>query len=336
MSPARKRPAAKRPTRATKSGVGVLVTGATTPLGVALCRRLLERGEGNVLAVGRESSHEVDELPVHRRFSYRQIDLSRPRQAQELLFGDARDLGIRVVIHLSMHRSTLLEGRQVRALNVDALRSILELAERHPTIRRLVLRSYAEVYQLAQELPSLVTEDHPVNLAPGAPQWLRDRVEADLTACVRMGMSPLEIVVLRCAEIFAAHNGSQLYDYLSARICLRPMGFDPMMNVLSLPDAVDALERAAFAFGVQGVFNVPGADTLPLSACIRLRGRTEIPLPGALLPPIYRLRRRLTGAEFSYGMNRRRFHYASVLDGSRAREALGYVPRHRIDWSGAP
>ena len=38
-----------------------------------------------------------------------------------------------------------------------------------------------------------------------------------------------------------AQSGSQLHDYLQSRVCLRPMGFDPMLNVLSVDDAVRAI-----------------------------------------------------------------------------------------------
>ena len=128
-------------------------------------------------------------------------------------------------------------------------------------------------------------------------------------------------------------TGSQLFDFLDAPLCLRPAGYNPMMNLLSMADAVHALELATRApDGTIGVFNVAGRDTLPLAECIRKWGRLQVPAPGTLITPIYRLRRRLRGHDFSYGMNRRRFHYASVLEGSRAREVLGYVPEHPIDW----
>ena len=68
-------------------------------------------------------------------------------------------------------------------------------------------------------------------------------------------------------------NAGVNHAYLEAPPCLRPLGFDPMLNVLSLPDAVDALHRAVRAFGHQGVFNIPGADSLPLSECLRRWGR---------------------------------------------------------------
>ena len=105
-----------------------------------------------------------------------------------------------------------------------------------------------------------------------------------------------------------------------------------MLNLISIADIVRALELACKADGVQGVVNIPGADSLPLSECIHRWGRSSIPLPETVLSPLYRLRRKLRGAEFSYGMNRRRFHYASVPDGTRAAELLGYRPQNPIDW----
>ena len=82
----------------------------------------------------------------------------------------------------------------------------------------------------------------------------------------------------------------------------------------------------------EGVFNVPGYDTLPLSEATRKWGTSSLPLPGPLVAPLYGLRHRLTGSEFTYGLNRRTMHFGLVLDGTRARDVLGYVPRHPVDW----
>ena len=236
-----------------------------------------------------------------------------------------------MVVHTAMSRSAMAEGGGVHALNVESTRALLQLCERHPTIRRFVLKSYAEVYAVQHDLPVLIGEEHPMNLHPNAPQYVRDRVEADLHACVRMGLSPLQIVVLRCTEALSPGTGSQLFDYLESPVCLRPAGFDPMINVASLKDIVGAMHLAA-VHTAQGVFNVPGYDTLPLSMAIRKWGRVGIALPSSWLTPLYRWRRRLRGHDFRYGMNRRRFHYSGVLDGRRAREVLGYVPQVGVDW----
>jgi UDP-glucose 4-epimerase len=314
---------------------GVLVLGASTPLGERLCAALLADPRLRaVLAVAREP-RERTHLPEDPRLAWRQVDITHARPVHDLLFGVARELEVDVVVHLAMHRANDF-GARVHVQNVESLRWLLAQAERHPTLRRLVLRSYGEVYRVQRGLPSVITEDHPLELSPEAPQWVRDRVEADLLACARMGVVPrLEVAVLRCAEVLAPHEGSQLHDYLSAPVCLRSVGFDPMLNVLSLEDATEALRRAVYAGGTQGVFNIPGADTLPLTRCIRLAGRLDVPVPSPLLAPVYEVRRWLRGAQFSYRINRGRFHLAAVLDGTCARRVLDYAPHHPVAWHAA-
>jgi UDP-glucose 4-epimerase len=186
--------------------------------------------------------------------------------------------------------------------------------------------SAAAVYAIRTAEPNLLDEDAPLELYPRAPQWVRDRVEADLVVCARIGVSRLAIDVLRGAEILAPGTGSQLWDYLQTRVCLRPLGFDPMVNVLSLDDAVEAV-RLALRAGRRGIHNIPGRDTLPLSALIAARRRLALVVPGPLLAPLYHLRAWTTGLDFRYDVNARRFHLGGVLDGGRARVELGFHPK---------
>ncbi len=311
--------------------VNVMVTGVDAPIGERVVRALL--ADSRVDQVLGVCQTRPEDLPFREdsRLSLLQVDLSRSRRVRNLLFGPARDRGVQAVVHTAMHRSAHAEGRSARALNVEALRSILELSERHPTIDRLVVRSDAAVYQVQKDLPILIGEHHPINMQPNAPQWVRDRVEADLTACTRMGIHRVRIMVLRMAEVLGPGTGSQLHDYLESPLCLRPAGFDPMVNVLTIEDAAVAIQKAVHSDAL-GAINIPGADTLPLSTCIRSWGRMGLPVPGAWMTPLYRWRRRFTGHDFRYGMNRRRFHYSGVLDGTRAREVLGFVPCHPVDW----
>lgn len=305
-----------------------MVTGATTPIGEALIRKLAcdPRIEA-VLAVGREPTAAVADLPG---VTYRAVDLCRSRSLRDLLFSVVRDLGIEGLVHTAQHRSALTAGARAHRLNVEVTRELLDLVDRHPTLRRFVLRSDGAVYDVGAAQPAVITEAHPLNLDPSAPQWLRDRVEADLVACTQMGMRPLEIAVLRGAEVLAPDSGSQLYDYLSSRVCFRPMGFDPMINLLSIEDQADALQAALHAEGVQGVFNIPGRDTLPVSELIRMMGKADVPVAGWLLRPLYDVRARVRGTEFHYGLNRGRMHFNGVLDGRRAEAQLGYTPRHPL------
>lgn len=310
----------------------VLVTGASAPLGQRLVRSLLaDTRVSHVLAVDDVPADHALPFSHAGRLTYLYADLRHARQVRELLFGPARELGIEVVVHLSEHVGGFGRGRAVHAQNVESLRSILELADEHPTVRRLVVKSHAVVYKVALDLPVQVSEDHPLNLSPQAPQYVRDRVEADLTACARMGLIDCEIVVLRCAEALAPDIGSQLYDYLNAPVAFRTMGFDPMVNVANAEDLVGALELATHGSG-EGVFNIPGFDTLPLSEAARKWGTKMLPMPAPLIKPLYALRHRLYGSQFEFGIHRQQMHFGLVLDGRRARDVLGYRPRWPVDW----
>jgi UDP-glucose 4-epimerase len=306
----------------------VLVTGATTPLGRALVDTLTSSDDCSlVLAAGHEPRLD---RPWRSNVVYRCIDLTRGREVHDLICGDAVEHGIDTVVHMAQHRDVHDRGRKVHAQNVTATRELLLRCTDHPTIRRFVHRSFAEVYALEHATSDLLDEEAALDFDPLAPQWLRDRIEADLMVCSHFG-GPLHIAVLRCAEILAADSGSQLWDYLSSRACLRPLGFDPMLNVLSLDDAVAAIVAAARSAHC-GVFNIPGADTLPLSRAITETVRLDIPVPGPFLAPLYGLRRWIAGFDFRYDLNLRRFHFGGVIDGARACHLLGYAPSHSVQW----
>ncbi|GAB5543965.1 MAG: SDR family oxidoreductase [Sandaracinaceae bacterium] len=302
-----------------------LLTGATTPIGASVIRHLLaDPSTERILAVGAEQIRPTM-VEVDGRVAYERLDLTRERNLRELLFGRCRDEGVEVIVDMAAHRRFGATGARARALNVLATRRLLDLAAEHPSIRRFVYRSYGEVHDVGEALPSLVDEMHPLNLDPRAPQWVRDRVEADLTVCARMAMTKLSVAVLRAAECLAPRTGSQLHDYLGAKVCFRPMGYDPVFNLISEDDLGRALALAARS-DAEGVFTIPGATTLPLKEIIRRSDRVDVPVPGPLMTPLYSLRRAVRGTSFDYALNRGRLHFGVVLDGQRAERLLGYRP----------
>jgi UDP-glucose 4-epimerase len=306
----------------------VMVTGANAPLGRKVIELLLRRDDvALVLAIG--ASHQEPLVP-EPRLLYRTVDLTRSRAVHDLVWGEAREHAIDHVMHGIHHRKASDQGRSVHRQNVDSTREILRACVEHPTIHRFVYRSFAEVYRFDHTTPSVIDESEALDFEQTSSQWVRDRVEADLAVCAHFG-GALSIAVLRFAEIFAPEVGSQLWDYLQSRVCFRPLGFDPMINILALDDAA-AASIAALRGDAVGVFNIPGADTLPLSEAIIESHRLDIPVPGPLMAPLYRLRGTVKGFEFRYGLNLRRFHFGGVVDGGRARRELGYEPRTRVTW----
>ncbi|CAN5871858.1 NAD-dependent epimerase/dehydratase family protein [soil metagenome] len=294
----------------------VMVTGAGTPLGAAFVGILQQdpRVE-RVLAVGHERDEPVLPGPGVRWVT---ADLRRARSLHDLVWGPARNEEIDVVIHG-------LDGRDIRCAPL-----LVRESEDHPSIRRFVYRSSSDVYSFHKTATNLIDEDAAVDFDPTRPPGIRERVEADVAVCSRFGGS-LAIAVLRCAEIFSSGVESQLWDYVQSRVCLRPMGFDPMINLLSLEDALSAF-AAALHGPATGVLNIVGRDTLPLSELVIESSRLDVPVPGPLLSPLYRLRRRVAGFDFRYDVNRWKLHFGGILDGSRAARELGYVPMKSVTW----
>jgi len=307
----------------------VLLTGATTPLGAGLTRRLLGRDDVSlVVAVARPG--EMPPVGIDDgRFVFVNADLTRSREVRNVLWGPAKRANALVLA--AHHRSVRTVGRQARLLNVETTRMMLNMAERHPHLERVVYRSFGDVYRVDSKQPAMMDEYHPINLDPRAPQWIRDRVEADLMVSTRTGLSPLDITVLRFSPTLARGMGSQLYDFLDAPVCFTPIGFDPILNVIDLRDMVRAIDKALES-DVEGIFNIPGRDTLAMSDAIRRFGKRQFGVPGPVLSRLYRARARLVGGEFDFELNRGRFHWNGVLDGRRADNELGFVPHHGIPW----
>lgn len=256
----------------------------------------------NVLVIGAEralaGAIAAALRPRDEVFEVEASAFARPREIHDLVGGFARAHGIEAVFH---------DPAPGHAASSTAL--LLHACRDHSTIRRFVLRSCVEVYTRDRFEPILADEDAPLALAGG------DRVAADVTACAHAADGPLQVAVLRFADILDAEVPGPLVSYLSSRVCLRPLGFDPMIGVLSLVDAVSAAVLAIRS-EARGAFDIPGAEALPLSLLLERCGRRSLAVPGVLVP------HELRGA----------FHLGTIQSGRRARLELGYRPDHRVAW----
>ena len=301
------------------------MTGASSPLSQTLAKQLLTCPEVHSVVLVHEPGETVPGAEV-RGLRIVSADLSRHRDVQSLLQGIAVTERVDTIVHACLHPGARERGSQAFRLNVESTRHLLAVAEDETHIKRFVLRSFHDVYRVERDSPTLIDESQPLELSARTPQALRNHAEADLLACSRMAVSRVQIAVLRLADVLAPGVSSQLQDYLSSQICLRALGYDPMINVLSLADAERALRLAVLSDKI-GIFNIPGKDSLPLSELIHRAGRIGIALPGPVLTPLYELRARFTNMRFHYETDRLRFHRSCVLEGSKARECLQYVPQ---------
>jgi UDP-glucose 4-epimerase len=298
------------------SGRAFLLTGATTALGRAVARRLEHVGR----VVGVRAPHEpaAGEAPALNHVA----NLTRAADVRKLVLGLAAEHEVDTIVHLGC----TAPGAPVDAGSSDeSTRLLLDAAERVATMRGFVLRSSALIYRASHSDALVMDERHPLDFSCRSLAQ-RKRLEADVTASQRIPAASLRISVLRLSEVLAPGVFGSFADYVQLDPCCRPMGFDPMINVLSIDDAAQALARAA-ELHPRGLFNVPGADTLPVSELMHRLGRSCWPMPDSAIEPLYTLR----GIEPStYATLRPLLHHGSVVDGHAAQAAFGYRPSHPI------
>jgi len=101
-----------------------------------------------------------------------------------------------------------------------------------------------------------------------------------------------------------------------------------MMQIVHVDDVVEGIAQSLRP-GVRGVFNLTGPGPIALSVLQKQLGRRKLPLPEMIARPIMKTLwdLRLTTfptPEMDY------IKYVCMVDGSRAREVLGYKPKRTL------
>jgi UDP-glucose 4-epimerase len=291
----------------------VLVTGASSSLGRVLCQHL--HRSFDVLS--------LDQRPFADRpkdVEHHELDLRR-KAAQTLIKKRRPDF----IVHLGPIHD---EGRRVRgASQLEALAALLKIVEDTGT-KKLVLLSSAMLYGPSPSSASFMSEDAPL-LGGRRPGSIADGIAIDMMVQSFFWKRPeTETVILRPVHVIGPHLQNVVSRYLRGPRVPTLLGFDPMMQLVHEDDVVQAV-RAALAPGVRGVFNICGPTQAPLSRLIEARGASSLPLPLPLLTAALGRARalRLTRIEESDLLH---LKYACLVDGRRAAEQLGYLPRHGI------
>ena len=107
------------------------------------------------------------------------------------------------------------------------------------------------------------------------------------------------------------------------------MGFDPMLQVIHERDVIEAIVLSLRP-GVRGVYNLRGPGELPLSRMWRLMGKRPRVVPGPLIKTV--LSRLWSYRAVSFPTPELdHLRYVCLVDDRRARQDLGFAPRHGMD-----
>ncbi len=301
----------KRPKAKGEEGA-VLITGICGRLGRLLTRQLHRRGA--VVGIDRRPFEGKPEDVVHH-----QLDLRRKR-VREVFRGTA----IRAVVHLGTMHNLRESDREHHTWNVVGFQKVLEYVATY-RIPKLVVLSSANIYGPSPDNPHFLTEDAPLSGAQEFSQ-IRDLVEVDMLAQSFFWKTPsTETVILRpCHILGMVRNAAS--NYLRLKRPLTVMGFDPTLQVIHERDVVEAI-MLALSPGAVGIFNLRGPGEMPLSRILAMLGKSPRPLPGPVAKGVLRgLWAYRAGsyppAEIEH------VRYLCMVDDTRAREQLGFRPRH--------
>jgi len=291
----------------------VLVTGAGSDLGRVLCRTL--HRDFDVIGIDTRAFPDRPKDVEHH-----EVDLRR-KAAQTIIKKKRPDF----VVHLGpMHD----DRRQSRgAALLEATATLLSLVEAVGA-KKLVVLSSASLYGPSPTSAAFLTEDAPL-LGGQHHARMADGIAVDMMVQSFFWKSPsTETVILRPVHIIGPHLQNQISRALRQERMPTMLGFDPMVQLIHEDDLTAAVVLALKP-GVRGVFNLTGGTQAPLSRILEVRHIGAVPIPGPLLGAAAARLRALRLARFDPA-DVVHLKYACLVDDSRAREAMGFVPRRTL------
>ena len=294
----------------------VIVTGVSGRLGRLVAQRLHREAGVRVLGIDRRNFYGKPKDVEHL-----QVDL-RSRRAREAFRGG----DVRALVHMGVLHDPRVSQDEHYTWNVQGTQRLLEYCEQYD-VRKVVVLSSASVYGASPTNPQFMTEDAPLMAGQRFPE-MRDLVAVDMLACSYFWKNQrAETVVLRPVNILGSVRNAPS-DYLRFPVAPTILGFDPMMQVIHELDVVEAV-ALALRPGVRGIFNLTGPGEVPFSVILKELRRPQIPVPHvlaeALLTRLWRWRlTQFPVAEIDFA------RYVCMVDGTRAREQLGFRPRYNL------
>ncbi len=294
----------------------IVITGIAGRLGRLVARRLHREDAGRVVGIDRR---DFEGRP--RDIEHIRVDL-RSKKARDVF----RAGNVRALVHMGLMHDPRLSEAEHHSWNVQGTLKLLDACAAYG-VPKVILLSSANVYGPRPDNPQFLTEDAPLLAGQHFPE-IRDLVEVDmLTSSFFWKQRECETVILRPVHILGGvHNAPS--NYLRLPYVPTLLGFDPMVQVVHEDDVVESI-ACALKLGVRGIFNIVGPGELPLSAIVKELGRTPVPVPhflaGRVLNSLWRTK--LTSfpvPELDH------IRYVCMVDGTRAREALGYRAKHTL------
>jgi UDP-glucose 4-epimerase len=300
----------------------VAVTGARGFVGAEVIKRLEEdRRYHKILALDvRKPDFPLDKTQFFK------IDLTFPTADADVAAILERE-GADTVLHAAFLSAPTHSSAWAHELeDIGTMHVLNACAEAR--IRKLVLSSTTLVYGAHPLNPNFLSEEHELRGHPRS-RFVNDKVAAERQVRRFRADHPETIAtVLRVAPTLGPTIDNFVTRFFSRPVAPVMMGYDPLMQVVHEQDVVDAF-KLAIDDDFPGEFNVVADGVLPYSTILAMMGKFPLPLPHFLAFPISNA---LWATQvFDAPPNFLDFlRYLCVADGRRAREVMGFRPRHDI------
>lgn len=292
----------------------IIITGIGGNLGRRLAQRLHRRA--SVIGIDRRI---VPGLP--KDIEQNRVDIRR-RQVEDIF----RTSKASAVVHLNIMHDPRAHQEEQHSFNIVGTSKVIEYCQRFD-IPKLILLSSTNVYGPSPDNNQFLDEQSPLMAATGFGD-IRSLIELDMLGSTFFWRYPaIETVILRPVHILGA-VGNAPSTYLRMKRPITLMGFDPMVQLIHIEDAVTAIERALKP-GIKGIYNIVGPGEVPLSAVFKTLGKHPIPLPG---PIAHKIASAAWRAHLSHFPPPELDHlrFICMADGRRAKEFLGFEPAYDL------
>lgn len=311
----------------------VLITGVTGTIGNRLAEALYyDKNVGIIFGVAKGDKPYYFNQFDTKRFIYTNLNILRPRDLTNLfLSGQFKDADIDTVVHLAFFNRIYRPGSREshHSLNVEGTRDLLDRCIESPSVTKFIFKSSDVVYKIRPHNPIYLDENSDLNFDPDVDPWIKDRVDADMICQSRNDKGKVKIVVLRCSNLIGRLVSSQMNAYFDSPVTFKALGFNPLINLIHMDDLIQAI-RLGIHKNVQGVFNIAGADTAPISTFADINRSRMISLPSFLLGPVNTVMRKLGTTRYYYSVDADRLKYSVLLDTGKAQKVLGFQPRSHV------
>ncbi len=312
----------------------VLITGVTSVIGRQLAEKLMhDKKIDSIIGISRDPRPYYFDDFNSKKFHYKQVNILKPRELTNLFLDDAfKDAKIDTVCHMAFMHRPEDTTREAHELNVEGTKNLLDKCLETPTIRKFIFKSSANVYKIRPFNSVRLKETDDLNFDTNVDPLLKDQVDADMLCRAKMDNKRMKIVILRPSATIGRNVHTFMNTYLESSVCLNVAGYNPMINLIHVKDVIRAIQIAIHK-NVQGIFNIAGKETAPLSDFAHLCGAMTFTVPQTLVVPLGLLAKQLGLSKFDPRTNIDRIKYAALLDTAKAKDVLGFEPQHHIKFA---